>query len=222
MEEFLLRGVTTMKSIPFGLAFAAVLGLGLGTAPASAVAQSFDRDGWWSPVVQSNESGRTGSVIADVVLGRPSQGRDDRGRPAEGSNAGGKAKDNGQGPPFCRNGQGHPVHGQRWCQDKGWSNTATTWQRAPWGDVVLGRSTPRGNQRVSEPTLGGVLGDVVLGRVSRLGRDAGLRGPVEGRWLSLPSGGSVLQLRMAGVPIAEMADTNRDGRADVVLLNRLR
>jgi len=216
-----------MRSIPVALAFATVLGLA--TAPTSpAAAQSLDRDGWWSPVVQSNESGRTGSVIADVVLGRPSSDRDDRGRaddrrgwPAE-TNAKGKNKDKGQGPPFCRNGQGHPVHGQRWCQDKGWSNSANSWQRAPWGDVVLGRSTPRGNQRVSEPTLGGVLGDVVLGRVSRLGRDAGLRGPVEGRWLSLPSGGSVLQLRMAGVPLAELADTNRDGRADVVLLNRLR
>lgn len=26
----------------------------------------------------------------------------------------------GQAPPFCRNGQGHPVHGTRWCIDKGY------------------------------------------------------------------------------------------------------
>lgn len=26
----------------------------------------------------------------------------------------------GNGPPFCRNGQGHPVHGRQWCIDKGW------------------------------------------------------------------------------------------------------
>lgn len=26
----------------------------------------------------------------------------------------------GKGPAFCRNGQGHPVHGWRWCEDKGW------------------------------------------------------------------------------------------------------
>lgn len=25
----------------------------------------------------------------------------------------------GKGPPFCRNGQGHPVHGRRWCEEKG-------------------------------------------------------------------------------------------------------
>lgn len=24
-----------------------------------------------------------------------------------------------QGPPFCRNGQGHPVHGRQWCYDRG-------------------------------------------------------------------------------------------------------
>lgn len=26
----------------------------------------------------------------------------------------------GNGPPFCRNGNGHPVHGRQWCVDKGW------------------------------------------------------------------------------------------------------
>ena len=34
-------------------------------------------------------------------------------------NAGAKAKQ-GNGPPFCRNGDGHPVHGRQWCVDKGW------------------------------------------------------------------------------------------------------
>jgi hypothetical protein len=26
----------------------------------------------------------------------------------------------GQGPAFCRSGAGHPVHGRRWCIEKGW------------------------------------------------------------------------------------------------------
>lgn len=26
----------------------------------------------------------------------------------------------GGGPPFCRNGSGHPVHGRQWCLEKGW------------------------------------------------------------------------------------------------------
>lgn len=27
---------------------------------------------------------------------------------------------NGHGPPFCRSGAGHPVHGRAWCLEKGW------------------------------------------------------------------------------------------------------
>ncbi len=30
------------------------------------------------------------------------------------------AKGNGNGPAFCRSGEGHPVHGRQWCRDKGW------------------------------------------------------------------------------------------------------
>jgi hypothetical protein len=31
-----------------------------------------------------------------------------------------------QGPPFCRNGQGHPVHGRQWCVDKGYGLYGST------------------------------------------------------------------------------------------------
>jgi hypothetical protein len=59
--------------------------------------------------------------IADVLLGRRTRDRDDiyrdrniyRDRDV-------RVKRNGNGPPFCRNGQGHPVHGRQWCRDKGW------------------------------------------------------------------------------------------------------
>jgi hypothetical protein len=129
---------------------------------------------------------------------------------------------NGNGPPFCRNGSGHPVHGRRWCEDKGWVGN-TSWARAGgWGDVIFGGREPTREARVTEPTLGGILGDIVLGRVARFGREAGLSGNLDGRWTPLSSGGSVLQLRMGGVPLAELADLNRDGRADVVLLNHPR
>lgn len=30
--------------------------------------------------------------------------------------------DDRRGPAFCRNGQGHPVHGMCWCRDKGFGN----------------------------------------------------------------------------------------------------
>jgi hypothetical protein len=52
---------------------------------------------------------------------------------------------NGGGPPFCRNGQGHPTKGWQWCVDKGWASAApyarTTRPaaRGRWSDVILGR-----------------------------------------------------------------------------------
>jgi hypothetical protein len=39
------------------------------------------------------------------------------------SAAQGRGKAKGNGPAFCRNGQGHPVHGWQWCEDKGWSRS---------------------------------------------------------------------------------------------------
>lgn len=33
-----------------------------------------------------------------------------------------RRRDDQRGPAFCRNGQGHPVHGMRWCRDKGFGN----------------------------------------------------------------------------------------------------
>lgn len=65
----------------------------------------------------------------DVV--RPTDERDGRDAPWEigrrtdgdirrgGPGVAGKASQ-GNGPPFCRNGNGHPVHGRQWCIDKGW------------------------------------------------------------------------------------------------------
>lgn len=42
---------------------------------------------------------------------------------AQGRGNGGKAK-NGNVPAFCRNGEGHPVHGWEWCREKGWGDGA--------------------------------------------------------------------------------------------------
>lgn len=74
-------------------------GLMLGLADsASAQDRGHDRDGgWWPPAGADWE-----------------QNRDGRG--ARGNSGKAKAK-KGNGPPFCRNGQGHPVHGMDWCRD---------------------------------------------------------------------------------------------------------
>jgi hypothetical protein len=184
--------------------------------------------GWWRPVVSeaTQESGSVGTILRDAVLRGPDgQVRQDTRTPSNNSrgrgngrgNANGQAR-NGNGPPFCRNGQGHPTKGRAWCEQKGWVGN-TTWAREGWGDVIFGGGrVPNEERPVSQGTIGGILGDVILGRVTRFGREEGFSGPLDGRWVPV-SGGSVLQLRMGGIPLAELADLNRDGRADLVLLN---
>jgi hypothetical protein len=200
----------------------ALLATGLSLAGSPLVAQTSGE--WWNPVTVGNGGG----VLEGVILGRPSdnsggsQGRvpttyDPRYDQNQSSR--GKAKQ-GNGPPFCRNGQGHPVHGRGWCEAKGWA--PANWNQVNWGNVVLGGRLPQQQRTVNQATIGDILGSVILGRVSSLARSSGLSGPMDGRWIPLNSGGSVLQLRVAGVPIAEFADVNRDRRADVVFVNHIR
>lgn len=40
-----------------------------------------------------------------------------RGRNANARHGNGRT---GNGPAFCRSGEGHPVHGWEWCREKGW------------------------------------------------------------------------------------------------------
>ena len=178
--------------------------------------------GWWSPVVlQATQDpgsyfpGRVRTGGADEQVRRAPARSQERVQRADGNAR------KGNGPPFCRNGQGHPVHGWGRCVEKGWAGNAG-WDRESWSDVIFGGRTPSRDTRIGEPTLGGILGDIVLGRIARFGREAGLSGGVDGRWMPLGGGGSVLQLRMGGVPLAELADLNRDGRAEIVLLNHAR
>lgn len=82
--------------------------------------------------------------------------------------AGAKAKQ-GNGPPFCRNGNGHPVHGRQWCVDKGWGLGSDR-------DILNRRRQERRNPNRNDDRT--ILDDV-LGRrysVDILGRryDAGI------------------------------------------------
>ena len=45
--------------------------------------------------------------------------------PADAQNRGNGGR-NGNGPAFCRNGQGHPVHGWEWCEQRGWGSRGST------------------------------------------------------------------------------------------------
>ena len=185
-------------------------------------------------VQATQESGGIGTILRDAVMGRPTTSPDanpqssrapntttagrGRGRGNGNGSVNNASARHGNGPPFCRNGQGHPTKGRAWCEDKGWVGN-TTWAREGWGDVIFGGQVPSQERPVGQGGIGGILGNVILGRLTGFGRQAGLAGSMDGRWIPLSSGGTVLQVRMGGVPIAELADLNRDGRADMILLN---
>lgn len=119
----------------------------------------------------------------------------------------------GKGPKFCRNGQGHPVYGMAWCRDKGFGLRNTGWQ-----DVILRRPRYDTRSDLGRSVLQDVLGRVVYGRFDSQRNRLGVRQPLVGRWLDT-SNGSVLNLFAGGLQIAQILDRNRDGRADVVLMN---
>ena|SRR5688572_16124879 len=187
----------------------ALAGLVLGSAD-QAAAQGRNRDaGWWPwegggwESVRQDGNGKKAQKAArarqdDRVVDRDD---DDRDR-AQGERR-------GNGPPFCRNGEGHPVHGMEWCRRKGWT-------QAGWQNVIFRNPLPS-NRRLEQPTVRDILGSVILGRLTDYSRRLGANGPIDGRALQVGDA-SVLQLRAGGVPLAELTDWDRDGKVDLVLL----
>lgn len=210
------------------LAAAAIL---IGSAQEADAQQA---DGWWdwalpaliearggqdalpAPRDRRDDGARSGRSLPDVILGR-----DDRGR----GKARGKGKAARGGPPFCQNGQGHPVHGRQWCRDKGFGMGGgvfdTRWDNRGWDDVIL--RAPRGADRRSGALDRGglidVLGDVVFGRLTAEGSRLGATAPLSGRWVQA-NGASILQVRSGSRPVAELTDLNGNGRVDAVLVAR--
>ena len=193
-----------MRHRTIAIALAAMV---LGTA-GSASAQGRNRDtGWWPWQGADWEAAQHGNdkkaqKAARAHANDEQHDVDDEHRDAH-------AQRRGNGPPFCRNGQGHPVHGQEWCERKGWT-------QAGWGNVILRNPVPS-NRRVDQPTVRDILGSVVVDRLTAYSRQLGASGPIEGRTLTVGSA-SVLQLRAGGLPLAELTDRNGDGRVDLVLL----
>ena len=180
----------------------------------SAAAQS---GGWWGTVSDRlpTRSGRQPQVCRirpDLPACDVSRSRDrDRGDIVFGRREG-RGQRRGNGPPFCRNGRGHPTKGLEWCREKGWGTGG--WYDVGWEDVILGR--PRTRQRtLGRGGLIDVLGDIVLGRLQRR---AGAGTALSGRLLGTDR--RILQVRAGGVPLAELLDVNADGRADRILLYR--
>ena len=118
----------------------------------------------------------------------------------------------GGSPAFCRSGAGHPNYGRAWCLEKGFGLGNNRWNRATWGTVVL---QPR------RATLGDVLGSVILGRLTNYAANTlGYSAPLTGNWVINNTDRRVYYVRSGSAPVAEFVDTNRDGRADYVLLYR--
>ena len=121
------------------------------------------------------------------------------------------------GPKFCQNGQGHPVHGREWCRQKGYDTGYGVYDRVDWRDVILRRGRYDTRRDLSRGTLQDILGSVVYGRFDRQRSRLGYSQPLHGRWVDSDAG-SVLRLLSGSQPIAQIIDRNRDGRADLVLL----
>lgn len=205
--------------------------------PTAAAAQ--DSNAWWAPLsaeLARTASGPTPAYVCNSFPGLPACRDADRAdtrtrRPdsndrwedrRRGKDRGDVRRDDrdrdnarrGNGPPFCRNGQGHPVHGREWCRDKGWSGG--DWRDVSWDDVIFGRDAERRrSDRLGRGGLIDVLGDVVFGRLERQARATG-SGSLTGRFVE--SRGQVLQVRAGSMPLAELLDIDRDGRVDRVLL----
>lgn len=217
-----------MKRVLFG----AIAGLGVMVVSTSAL--EAQDPGWWAWALEEAAASRYGDSgydrydrgdryrrsddylageLINIILGR----RDDR-------RVYGRDRRLGGGPPFCRNGRGHPVHGMSWCRQKGWDRHGrgrVVWdRRGGWGDIILrNRARYRHGGLIDRSGLVDILGDVILARLvrdARYDRDD----PVTGRWLSPYGRGSVLQVRSGTRPVAELSDVDGDGRVDAVLMPR--
>jgi hypothetical protein len=195
------------------LALGASLAIGAATADNASAQSARDRA---EAAKRGTEQTRRGGV---VVRQRDRDRDDDRrwdDRDSD-SDRNGKNKGKKNGPKFCQNGQGHPVHGREWCRQKGYDSGYGVFSRVDWDDVVLRRGRYDTRRDLNRGTLQDILGSAVLGRFDRQRSRLGYNQPLYGRWVDSDAG-AVLRLLSGAQPIAQIIDRNRDGRADLVLL----
>lgn len=126
----------------------------------------------------------------------------------------------GGAPSFCRSGQGHPVWGRQWCLDKGFG--LGTQQNVRWGttrglgDLVFVRQATLGT--LTRDALLNLLGPVAFNRLALHAVTLGYTDPLTGAWHSEASGSNLLRVNSGRWPVAELVDTNRDQRADLMLV----
>lgn len=173
--------------------------------PEQAEAQSRG-DGWWDWAAAAVYGGQQVPTRRGTVTIPQARDR-------------GQANARGNGPPFCRSGEGHPVHGRRWCAEHGWPlGSEGLWRRGSWEDVIFRSPRDRRQGSLSRDDVLETLGQVVFGRVDDHRRRLGASDPLSARWQTEANGARVLQIRSGSRPVAEMTDLNGDGRADLVLI----
>lgn len=133
----------------------------------------------------------------------------------------------GGGPPFCRSGQGHPVHGWAWCVSKGWASPAYVaypvpvrgWDVVSWDDARFRHRQPvRYDRWMGRRDLEGILGNGVLVRLDRHSRRSGDRAQLRARWVQGGFDGFVLEIVAGSTPLAYFHDVTRNGRVDRVYM----
>lgn len=136
-------------------------------------------------------------------------------------------RERARGPKFCRNGQGHPTKGMRWCYEKGFAprgsvrgtaRRAPRWERRRVEDIIF-RVPQRERRRtaVERAILADILGPRRFRQLERVAV-----GPIAARWVRPSRTVRVLQVRDRRGPLAELTDLNGDGRVDVFLTNGVR
>lgn len=134
----------------------------------------------------------------------------------------------GQGPPFCRSGQGHPVHGWGWCVAKGWAPAPVYaypvpvrgWDVIRWDDARFRHRQPvRYDRWLDHRELAHVVGNQVMVRLEAHSGQRGRRSQLQGRWIQGAGfDGFALQVVAGSTPVAVLHDLTRDGRVDRVYL----
>jgi len=139
------------------------------------------------------------------------------------------AQGRGGGHPFCRSGQGHPVHGLMWSVKKGWAPIPRYDHHYPapvrgWDLVIREdarshhRRPPRQEHWPERSQVVDVVGKVILRRVEGYGPRGARPTEIRGRWVSGDIGGAVLEILMGSLPVAYLHDLSLDGSVDRVHL----
>jgi hypothetical protein len=122
-----------------------------------------------------------------------------------------------RGPDFCSRGGGHPVHGWRWCDDRGYVR-APVWRSVNPGRLYFRRSA-RDSGVFGARELARILGEDAVEDLYRSARWMGAREPLQGRWMPTRDRWvRILQVRTGNIPLAEFRDLDGDRRVDVLLV----